>query len=280
MLHLGSFKIHCIVENRFHLDAGVMFGVVPKKIWGKYVDTDDDNLIPFDTNVFLVQTGEHNILIDSGLGDFMEEKQRKLYGCEQPSRLLAGLSSLNLAPDDIDIILLSHLHWDHVGGTIKADAMGNPTVVFERATHYIQADEWEDANNPDERTSGVYFPQRLKAIEQAGLLELVKHDREIVPGVRVVTIGGHTRGQMGIEIESAGQKLIYYADAFPSCHHLRVPYVPATDLFPLDTQRLKRKIVPQAAEEGWLIAMDHDLEHKVARIKSDGLKYRCEKVEI
>jgi glyoxylase-like metal-dependent hydrolase (beta-lactamase superfamily II) len=280
MLQLGKFQIHCIVENRFHLDAGTMFGIVPKKIWSKYVQADEDNLIPMDTNVFLVQDREHNILIDSGLGDFMEDKQRQLYGCYEPSRLVSGLEEHGLKPADITIVLLSHLHWDHVGGTIKADDSGKPTVVFENATHYIHADEWEDANNPDERTSGVYFPERLKAIADAGLLKLVSGEEEIVPGIKVVTIGGHTRGQMGIEIEADGQKLIYYADAFPSCHHLRVPYVAAADLFPLDTQRLKRAIVPKAAEERWLIAMDHDLEHKVARIAYDGLKYRCEKVDI
>lgn len=280
MLKLGIFEIHCIVENRFHLDAGTMFGVVPKKIWSKYVEADDDNLIPMETNVFLVQDGEHNILLDSGLGNYMGEKQRRLYGCYEQSHLVPGLAGLGVKPDDIDIVLLSHLHWDHVGGTIKPDESGNPALVFENATHYIHADEWEDANNPDERTSGVYFPDRLQAIEAAGSLKLVNGEREIIPGVKVVTIGGHTRGQMGIEIESEGRKLIYYADAFPSCHHIRVPYVPATDLFPLDTQRLKRAIVPKAAEEGWLIAMDHDLDHKVAKIDYDGLKYRCVKVDI
>jgi glyoxylase-like metal-dependent hydrolase (beta-lactamase superfamily II) len=279
MLQLGEFEIHCIVENRFYLDAGSVYGIVPKTIWSRLQQADDNNLLPFDINVFLVNAHEKWILLDSGLGDFLLDKQRKLYGCEKPSNLLPGLAKIGLKPGDIDFVVLSHLHWDHVGGCIT-QVDGKPHVVFTRAKHVIHEHEWEDANHPDERTGGVYFPKRLQVINDAGLLQLVSGETELVPGVKVVRIGGHTRGQLGTEVESDGKKLIYYADNFLSCHHLKIPYVSATDLFPLETQRCKREALPKIAEGGWYVAMDHDLDHKVTRLSYDGLKYTCEKVEL
>jgi glyoxylase-like metal-dependent hydrolase (beta-lactamase superfamily II) len=279
MLKLGEFEIHCIVENRFHLDAGSVYGIVPKTIWSKIQQADENNLLPFDINVFLVKAHGKYILLDSGLGDFLQDKQRKLYGTEKPSELVPGLARLGIRPEQIDYVILSHLHWDHVGGCLK-QVDGKPEVVFPRARHVIHADEWEDANHPDERTTGVYFPNRLKAISEAGLLELIDGEREILPGVKALRIGGHTRGQLGAEVESQGEKLIYYADNFLSCHHLKIPYVSATDLFPLETQRCKRETLPKIIEGGWYVAMDHDLDYKITRVKFDGLKYICEKVEV
>ncbi len=279
MLKLGQFEVFCIVDNRFHLDAGSVYGIVPKTIWSKIQQADEDNLLPFDINVFLVKAHGKNILLDSGLGDFLLDKQRKLYGVNQPSALVSGLVQLGLASKDIDFVILSHLHWDHVGGCIK-QVDGKPAVVFSKAKHVIHADEWEDANNPDERTLGVYFPNRLQAISDAGLLQLVGNNTEILRGIRAVRIGGHTRGQLGVEVESEDAKLIYYADNFLSCHHLKIPYVSATDLFPLETQRCKREMLPKIVAGGWYVAMDHDLDNKVTRITFDGLKYNCEKVEV
>lgn len=278
MLQLGNFEIHCIVENRIYLDAGSVFGIIPKSIWSKHQQADANNLIPFDVNVFVVRGNGHSIIFDAGLGDFLEDRQRKLYGTMQPSAMTAGLAKIGLTVDDIDIVILSHLHWDHAGGTVRK-VNDKTELCFPRARHITHQFEWEDASHPDERTSGVYFPDRLSAIELAGKLELVSGElNEICEGVCVVRIGGHTRGQLGVHIESQGQKIIYYADNFPSCHHLKVPYVSATDLFPLETQRCKRETLPKAFEGGWLIAMDHDIECKVARLKYDGLKHTCEKV--
>jgi glyoxylase-like metal-dependent hydrolase (beta-lactamase superfamily II) len=226
-----------------------------------------------------LQAHGKNLLFDVGLGDFLLDKQKKLYGVDTPSNLIPGLAELGVAPDEIDYVLLSHLHWDHAGGCIKQVA-GVPAVVFPQALHFVHRDEWHDANHPDERTRGVYFPERLRAIADADLLQLVGDTHEVLPGVNLVRIGGHTRGQLGVEVESRGAKLIYYADNFLSCHHLKVPYVPAMDLFPLETQRCKRETLPRAAAGGWYLAMDHELENKVVKIKYDGLKYTCEKIGI
>lgn len=280
MLKLGEFRVHCIVENRFYLDAGAVYGIVPRSIWSKLQQADENNLLPFDTNVFLLQAHDKNILFDVGLGNFLLERQQKLYGVSAPSRLIPELAKLGLQPQDIDLVLLSHLHWDHVGACIR-QVDGRPRATFSKAEHHVHEDEWEDANRPDERTIGVYFPDRLSAIHEAGLLRTISdEEREILPGIKMVRIGGHTRGQMGIEVESGGEKLIYYADNFLSCHQLKIPYVSAMDLYPLETQRCKRETLPKAASEGWFIAMDHELENKIVKLDYDGLKYSCRKVEI
>ncbi|MGB5138896.1 MAG: MBL fold metallo-hydrolase, partial [Candidatus Zixiibacteriota bacterium] len=271
-IQLGSFEINCIVENRIFLDAGSVYGIIPKSIWSKHHEVDSTNLLPFDINLFVVRAAGKNIIFDAGLGDFLEDRQRKLYGTAHQSALIPGLVRLGLTPEDIDIVILSHLHWDHAGGCVRS-VNGLTEMVFPNARHIVHSWEWEDASNPDERTGGVYFPARLEIIAESGKLELIDTNRrEIIPGVDAVRIGGHTRGQLGIEIESNGHKLIYYADNFPSCHHLKVPYVSATDLFPLDTQRCKRETLPKAFEGGWLIAMDHDVDCKIVRLKHDGLK--------
>ncbi len=278
MLSLGDYTIDCIVDNRIFLDAGSVFGIIPKSIWSKLQTADENNLIPFDVNVFVARGHGRTIIFDAGLGDFLEERQQKLYGALQPSRLISGLAALGIDPAQVDTVVLTHLHWDHAGGAFRRGAFG-ARLVFPNAAHYVHEWEWEDANHPDERTSGVYFPERLKALGDAGRLKLMTEDHtEIAPGFGLRRIGGHTRGQLGVEIESRGQKLIYYADNFPTCHHLKVPYVSATDLYPIDTQRCKRETLPRAFEGKWLIAIDHDLDCKIARLKYDGLKYTCEKV--
>ncbi len=278
MLNLGDYQVHCLVENRMYLDAGSVYGIIPKSIWSKFQQADADNLLPFDINLFVVRGHGKTIIFDAGLGDYLEDRQKKLYSITQPSRLGSGLRTLDLTPDDVDIVILTHLHWDHAGGAVRL-VDGKSAMVFKNALHYVHRDEWEDGSHPDERTAGVYFPDRLRVIEDAGRLRLIDRDvEEILPGLVVRKIGGHTRGQLGVEIESQGQKLIYYSDNFPSCYHLKVPYVSATDLFPLDTQRCKRETLPKAYAGGWLITMDHDIECKIVRLKYDGLKYTCEKV--
>ncbi len=278
MLQLGDYQIHCIVENRMYLDAGSVYGIIPKSIWGKLQTADANNLLPFDINLFVVRAQGKTVIFDAGLGDYLEDRQKKLYSISQPSRLTAGLREIGLSPEAVDIVILTHLHWDHAGGAVKL-VDGQTRLVFPNAVHYVHREEWEDGSAPDERTASVYFPERLRIIDEAGKLRLVDGDQfEILPGFSVRKIGGHTRGQLGVEIESQGQKLIYYSDNFPSCYHLKVPYVSATDLYPLDTQRCKRETLPKAYEGGWLIAMDHDIDNKIVRLNYDGLKYTCEKV--
>ncbi|MCK5125906.1 MAG: MBL fold metallo-hydrolase [candidate division Zixibacteria bacterium] len=271
MYEFGDFSIFHFVEQEFKLDGGAMFGVVPKKIWGKMVDVDDENLIRMQTNLFVVNTGDKIFLCDTGIGTILTEKERKIYGTSQESAIESGLAKNGYTADDIDYVFLSHLHTDHVGGAIKEEN-GKYITRFKNARYLIQKDEWDDATNPNERTGAVYIVERLRALGESGQIDFVEGDKEIVPGVKVVRTGGHTAGHMGIEFSSGGETIVYYADIIPSVHHFKVPYVASVDLFPLDTMKIKRSLTKRAKDGEIAIAFDHDTEIAVGRAFEEGVK--------
>jgi len=248
------------------LDGGAMFGIVPRIMWEKLIAPNDKNLIPLDFNLLLVKARGKNILVDSGLGDILTDKERKIYAAYNPSNLEVGLLGFGVKPEDVDLVILSHLHADHACGTVKSEN-GKEMPRFPKAKIVLQKSEWEDAINPDERTAAGYLMNHLSALENHKVLELVEGENEILPGIRVVKTGGHTEGHQGVEIQSNGQKLIYYADIVPTSHHLKPHYVAGLDLYPRQTMKVKKKIIPEAIEQGWYIAFDHDLKIKIAKLK-------------
>ncbi len=255
-----------------------MFGVIPKKIWGRMISSDDNNLIPMVANLFLLKAEGKNILLDTGLGDVISEKERKIYAATGETNIEGGLKRLGIAPDDIDYVFFSHLHTDHSGGAVVETGNGLKPR-FPKATHIVQKDEWDDATNPDERTAAVYIPERLKVLESAGLIELIDGDKELLPGIKAVKTGGHTRGHQAFEATSDGTTAVYYADIVPSEHHIRVPFVPSTDLFPMDTMRVKRALLKRLLNENMVIAFDHDIEIGLGRVREEGHKTIVDKVE-
>ena len=271
MYRFGDFTIYHFVERRFKLDGGSMFGIIPKKIWGQMIDFDDDNLIPMQTNLFPVDTGEKKILCDTGLGTMLSKKEQKVYATCEPSNIETGLRDLGFSPDDIDYVILTHLHTDHAGGAVKEEN-GRVVPRFKKARYIVQKDEWEDAINPDERTVAVYAMERLEVIEKSGRLDLVDGDVELLPGVKLIKTGGHTRGHMGVEFTSGGKTVVCYADIIPSSHHFKVPYVASVDLFPLDTMKAKRSLVKRALAAEIYIAFDHDVEISIGKAVEEGIK--------
>jgi len=271
MYKFGQFTIHHFVERSFKLDGGSMFGVIPKKIWGKMIEADDNNLIPMKTNLFVVDTGELIILCDTGLGDLLSERERTVYDVTEPSNIEDGLRACGFAPDDIDIVILSHLHTDHAGGAVVAHD-GAVVPRFAKARYIVQKAEWSDAMNPDERTSAVYIRDRLKVLQDAMQLDLVDGDCEIAPGVRLVKTGGHTAGHQGVEFTSGDQTIVYYADIIPSSHHFKVPYVASADLYPRETMQVKRSLTKRALIGEIALAFDHDIEIPLGRAVEEGVK--------
>jgi glyoxylase-like metal-dependent hydrolase (beta-lactamase superfamily II) len=279
MYRFGDFTIHHFVERKFKLDGGTMFGVVPKKIWGKLTNVDEDNLVPMHTNLFVVDTGQHKVLCDTGLGSLLSEREAKIYAAFEPSAIESGLTGLGFSTDDIDYVILSHLHTDHAGGTV-VDRDGNLVPRFKNARYVVQKEEWQDAMNPDERTAAVYKVDMLKVLEDAGQLELVDGDVELLPGVKLVKTGGHTGGHQGMEFTSGGQTVVYYADIIPFSHHFKVPYVASVDLYPRDTMKVKRELTRRVLEGGFAIAFDHDVEIPIGVAREEGLKTVIEPVTL
>lgn len=277
MYRFGDFVIYHFVEQVFKLDGGSMFGVIPKKIWGNFIAADEDNLVPMKTNLFVVDTGEKKILCDTGLGTVLSKKEQKIYAAYEPSRIESGLKEIGFAPADIDYVVLTHLHTDHAGGAV-VEENGKLVTRFKNARYVVQKEEWQDAINPDERTSAVYIVDRLRVLQESGQLDLIDGDREILPGVKLVKTGGHTAGHQGVEFCSGGKTVVYYADIIPSSHHFKVPYVASVDLFPRDTMKIKRTLVKRALAGEIAIAFDHDLEIPIGVAREDGVKTIIEAV--
>jgi len=255
-----------------------MFGVVPKKIWGKLVPSDENNLVPMETNLFLLKAGGKKILLDTGFGDCLSSGEKKIYAVSEATNIETGLKEIGVGPGDIDIVFLTHLHTDHAGGAVKRD--GNRIVPrFPKATYFVQATEWRDAMKPNERTAAVYIPERLEVLEKAGQLELLDGDSEIMPHLRAVKTGGHTPGHQALEAESGGTTVVYYADIMPSSLHVRIPYVAAVDLDPLTTMAVKRELIERLLATEAAIAFDHDTGIKIGRLTRDDKKVVVDRIE-
>jgi len=274
----GNFEIFSIVENSFKIDGGAMFGVVPRIIWEKLAPPDEKNRVKLDLNLLLVKSKNENILIDTGMGDALSEKHKRIYGIEEPSALERKLLELNLTPADIDLMILTHLHADHAGGVVRLDNSGRKTPRFPNARHIVQTKEWNDAMSPDERTSTTYLNENLKLLKDFNLLELIDGEDEVVKGIKVIPTGGHTPGHQVVFIEDGNNKILWPGDIIPTASHLKIAYVASVDLFPLETMAQKRKFLDMCINDGWLLAFDHDVNIKLGRLEKSGNEIKVNKV--
>ena len=266
-MKLGKLEIFSIVENSFKIDGGAMFGVVPRIFWQKVYPPDENNMVKLDINLLLIKTDGENILIDAGMGNALSERQKKVFGIERASNLEKRLSEHHLAPEDIHLVLLTHLHADHAGGVISLDKNGRKVPRFPNARHVVQIKEWEEAMHPDERTSATYFTSNLRILEEEKLLELIDGEDEVATGIKLINTGGHTPGHQAVLIEDGEGKILWAGDIIPSSHHLRIPYVAAVDLFPRETMEQKKRFLRMCSEDGWILAFDHDLKVKLSKIE-------------
>jgi glyoxylase-like metal-dependent hydrolase (beta-lactamase superfamily II) len=272
-LILADAELFSFVENRCYLDGGSMYGVIPKIMWEQHASADAENRIPLDTNVVLIRLNGRIALVDCGLGDRTTKRERKIYGCETPSRLEDTLAQLGVDRQRVDFVIATHLHLDHIGGAFEITADGEFEPRFPNARHIFRKTEWLAALNPDDRSRASYPSDRLLQLEQTGLVALIEEDCEIFPGVRVELTGGHTAGHQAVFVSVGDATVAIPGDIIPTSGHLRPTYIAASDLFPLDTLEYKKRLLNRIVDGGWIVAFDHDTQVKFARIKLDGGRY-------
>lgn len=258
-MKLGNLELNPVSDGLFKLDGGAMFGIVPKPLWIKRIKSDSANRIVLGLNALLIRTPQQNILVNTGIGDKYDEKMRKIYEIKHPPSLAASLDQHGLKPQDINMVILTHLHFDHCGGnTVIKDGKTVPT--FPKAVYVIQKGEWESATNPTERTSGSYIKENFLPLKEHGLLKIIEGDEDVVPGIKVKLTGGHTKYHQVVLIESGGKKAIYWSDLIPTTAHIDLPYIMGYDLDPQETLKAKKELLEQAVNEKWLCFWEHDPE--------------------
>jgi len=262
-MKLGEFEMFALSDGSMALDGGQMFGVVPKPLWEKKLPADARNRVRLGLTCLLVRTGKYNTLIETGIGDKFSTKYADIYRIEHPTTLPADLKKHGLSLADIDIVINTHLHFDHCGWNTRREN-GKVVPTFPRARYFIQQGEWEHALHPTERDRASYVEEFFGPTEPQ--LEKLRGDQEIVPGIRVEVMPGHTRDLQCVRIESQGQEAYFISDLVPTRVHLPYSWVMSFDLYPLDTLANRKHLLPQLAERRSLVVFPHDPEIPWARL--------------
>jgi glyoxylase-like metal-dependent hydrolase (beta-lactamase superfamily II) len=273
-MQFGDLELISLTDGFFRLDGGAMFGVVPKPLWEKRMPADEKNRITFGLRPLIVRSAGKTMIIDAGIGDKMDAKSIAIYGIDRSRNLDHALAEAGLDAGSIDLVLASHLHFDHAGGFTRRDKSGVLGPRFPRARYVARTGEWQDATHPHERNRASYLPENFVPLMDAGVLELVSEDGSIMPGVRVVRTGGHTMYHQIVMIESRERTAVFAADLIPTIAHIDTPWIMAYDLYPMDTLAFKRTFVREAVEREYLIFFEHDPVIAAGYIREkDGRKY-------
>ena len=263
---IGDFELTIFSDGKYLLDGGAFFGVVPKVMWAKKVNVDDKNRVLTGLNSLLVRTGDRNILIETGIGNKLSERMIRFYG--QPAELLDNMSAGGISPDDIDLVINTHLHFDHCGwNTIRTNDRIVPT--FPKAKYYVQEGEWQHACRQFERDRISYITDNYDPLINTGQMELLRGDREIIPGISVRVFRGHTAHMQAVIIAGGGRKACYISDLIPTRAHIDLTWGMSFDLFPIDTIESKKKYYAESIPEKWLTVFTHDPELPWAYVERD-----------
>ena len=306
-LTLGDFELGIFSDGIYPLDGGAFFGVIPKIMWSRKVVADERNYVQAGLNSLLIRTGEQNVLVETGMGNKLSERMIKFYG--QPAKLLSNLATAGIAPEDIDIVINTHLHFDHCGWNTTRGKDGRIVPTFPRAKYYAPEGEWQYARNPSERDSISYIPENYDPLVESGQMTLLQGGEEIVPGISVKTFPGHTAHMLGVIVNggvsretngegttsvvphsagferarlsaassaasretgaSAPEVACYISDLIPTAAHIDIAWGMGFDLYPLQTIESKKEYYAKAIPEKWLTVFTHGPDVPWAYVEKD-----------
>lgn len=262
-LHTENFKIYIFSDALISIDGGAMFGVLPKVMWSKFYKPDKLNRLQLATNSMLIITKKNlKILIDTGIGEKFSDKFKKIYNIKNQKNLINNLKKLNIYPTDINIVINTHLHFDHCGyNTILEDNKIVPT--FKKAKYIIQKKEFEYALNPDEKSKPSYLIDNFYILKKTKQLELIDGDEEIEKGINLILNSSHSVGHQSVLVKSLDRKIFFAGDIMPLKLNLKPNYITSFDLFPLDLLNTKKQILKKAQKENWIIVFSHEVKNSL-----------------
>lgn len=266
-MKIGKYEINIIESGTFALDGGAMFGIIPKALWERTNPPDNSNRITLATRNLLLISNSKKILVDNGMGSDWDEKSKEIYKIDQEENSIdKSLKKINLSKDDITDVILTHLHFDHTGGSITKEN-GNLIPAFTNAAYYVQKQNYNWALNPSDRDKGSYIKEKFYPLEQHGVLNLLNGGENFDDEIELIIVNGHTFGQQLLKISDSSNTILFCADLFPTTSHVRIPYVMGYDIQPLETVKEKKMLLNRITEEGWRLFFEHDPFYPLASIK-------------
>jgi glyoxylase-like metal-dependent hydrolase (beta-lactamase superfamily II) len=278
---LGMHTLTPLDAGTFRYDGGAMFGVVPRVIWGRLLEPDEENRILLSIVPLLIETPTRRILVDTGLGERLTKRDRKVFGLSDGSGVAGALRAHGVAPEDVDVVVLTHLHIDHAGGAV-VDRSGALSPAFPNARYIVHELEWKEGHAPNAMNEAAYRRDDFDPLRSGGVLDIIDSDEtSLGEGISLVRTGGHCAGHLMVVVESGGETAVYPADLVPTRHHFRAPYTAGVDVYPLEVIERKEQLLRSAADGGWTLILDHDPAGSVGRVVRDEKgRYRFEDMEV
>lgn len=260
-------NLYTVETGNFKLDGGAMYGVVPKVIWQKYTPADNNNMCNWAMRCLLIEDGERLILVDTGIGDKQTEKFFSHYYLNGNETLISSLKKLGFEPNDITDVVLTHLHFDHVGGAAIQSSAGHYKPTFGNAKYWSHSEHWDWAVNPNPREKASFLAENILPIQESGQLNFVNEFDHFHKSIEFITVNGHTESQLIPIINYKGQKIAFMADLIPSAGHIKIPYVPSYDTRPLLSMEEKTKFLARAIQENIVLLFEHDAYQECCTVK-------------
>lgn len=270
-MRMGDLELHLLIASHWKADGGLMFGVVPKILWSKQKPADENNLIDCACACVVARMNGRVIVCETGIGTKLSEKRALQVGLREPDGLLQSLQRLGITPDEVDAVITTHLHWDHAGGLTRRDESGGLQLTFPRAQHFIQRAEWEFALRPDVRSRSGYVEDDFTPLADGHRqVELLDGDAEVLPGIEVRQVGGHTPGSQVVILRSGELACAVTGDLVGQVPHLRVPWTMSADLDVLRVLDEKARLFDEAERHRWLLVLSHEAEEPAGYLEEGG----------